>query len=116
VFALARSLVDRYNRRAWDELKELFADNGVVVDERMTGWGTVSVDEFVRRSQELIDMVPDARLMNVMVDRAGATRSRVTGTVPAGGGPFELIFDTVATVRGSRIARLDLLPPAAKYP
>jgi tetratricopeptide (TPR) repeat protein/ketosteroid isomerase-like protein len=116
VFALARSLVDRYNRRAWDELKELFARDSVIVDERMTGWGTINVDEFVRRSEELIDMVPDAFLMNVMVERAGVTRSRVTGTVPAGGGPFELIFDTVATVSGSRIARLDLLPPAAKYP
>jgi hypothetical protein len=114
VFTLARALVDCYNRRDWDELKELFADNGMIVDERMTGWGTINVDEFVLRSRELTDMVPDAYLMNVMVDRAGMTRSRVSGTVPDGGGPFELVFDTVATVRAGRIARLDLLPPATK--
>jgi ketosteroid isomerase-like protein len=107
-----REVIDLYNRRDWNDLRRLVTDDFVVVDERVTGWGTVDREQFVRLYQQLQEMAPDAFMLSVVVHRVAvygsAQRIRITGTVPEGG-PFELLFEAVTILRGGRLARFDLL-------
>src|SRR5206468_5567634 len=96
-----------------DNLRALFADDAVVVDERVTGWGTVAPDEFAENLQQLITMAPDVALTCVAVHTITAdgavVRLRVAGTVP-GGGLFEMMFEATVAVRAGKLVRLELLP------
>lgn len=108
-----RQLIDRYNARDTPGLRASLSDDCVIVDERMTGWGTLHADAFVGHLQELIEVAPDAYLTCVAVHRTApngsVVRLRLTGTIP-GGGPFEMLFETTNIVRGAKLVRLDLLP------
>jgi ketosteroid isomerase-like protein len=113
VWRVTERLIERYNARDRENLRALFADDAVIVDERLTGWGTLAPDAFAENLQQLIAMAPDATLSCVEIHRIETTgsvaRFRVGGTVP-GGGTFEMQFETVSLVRDGKLVRLDLLP------
>jgi class 3 adenylate cyclase/ketosteroid isomerase-like protein len=113
VWRTVQQLIDFYNARDRDSLRAIFADDAVIVDERVTGWGTQAPDEFAGHLEQLIAMAPDVTLACVAVQAIEAhgmvARFRVTGTVP-GGGLFENQFEITGVVRDGKLARLDLLP------
>jgi ketosteroid isomerase-like protein len=114
VWRLSTALTDLYNARNLVGLRDIFADDAVIVDERVTGWGELDRESFVDHLGELVGMSPDAFLACVDVyevtAHGSAGRFGVTGTGP-GGGEFELPFECVSTVRDGRLVRLELLPP-----
>jgi hypothetical protein len=85
----------------------------VLVDERMTGWGTVDGDQALQLFQQLLAEASDAFLMSVTYHRIAphgtAGRARVAGT-DANGGSFELLFEQIVILRAGKVARLELLP------
>jgi ketosteroid isomerase-like protein len=112
-WAPIRGLTQAYNRRDWDGLLATMAEDCVVVDERMTGWGTIDRATFVERIKELFTIAPDAELSAetvYSVSAAGiAGRFRVTGTVP-GGGEFSMFFEVAGNVRDGVFGCIALLP------
>jgi ketosteroid isomerase-like protein len=107
------TMTDCYNRRDRQGLRSVFADDCVIVDERLTGWGTLGRDAFIGHLDDLLGMAPDTVLMPVVVhtvSNAGAVaRFRTSGTVPDGG-DFEMLFEATSLVRDGRVVRLELLP------
>jgi ketosteroid isomerase-like protein len=111
---VSTALANRYNDRDLNGIREIFAADAMVVDERITGWGTLDPVAFVDHLRELVSMAPDAFLASVDVyevaPHGSVGRLAVSGTV-AGGGEFEIAFECVIVVRGEELARLELLPP-----
>ncbi|MHB8463264.1 MAG: nuclear transport factor 2 family protein, partial [Acidimicrobiales bacterium] len=112
-WATSCRFIDRYNARDADGLRLILADDCVIVDERLSGWGSLGRDAFLSHLQQLIGMAPDAVLMCAAVHTIAADgfvgRFRITGTVP-GGGAFEMLFETVGVVSHGKLVRLELLP------
>jgi ketosteroid isomerase-like protein len=115
VWRLSTALTDLYNARDFASLRDIFAEDAVIVDKRVTDWGTLDRETFIEHLGELVGMATDAFLACVTVYELTATgsagRFRVTGTVPDGG-DFEIPFECVSTVRDGRLTRLELLSPA----
>src|SRR5205823_3013478 len=62
------ALAEKYNARDFDGIREeLLAADAVIVDERMTGWGTLDRHAFVDHLRELVALAPDAFLACITV-------------------------------------------------
>jgi hypothetical protein len=110
---VTRAMADYYNARDRSGLRALLADDCVIVDERVTGWGTLDRDAFLDNLQLLVGMAPDASLtcvdVHAITPHGSVGRFRVSGTVP-GGGEFEILFEITGVVRNGKLTRLELLP------
>jgi hypothetical protein len=109
--------VDAYNRRDWDAVRALFADD-MVVEDRQPARGFADVrggDEFVIRLKAGIDDIPD----RVMGDtewlsrhpHAGVGRNQFRGHDAFGGG--EVVHDRIGVIftANGRYQRLVFFEP-----
>ena len=107
------TLTDCYNRRDREGLRTVLSDDCVIVDDRLTSWGTLDRDAFIGHFDDLLVMAPDTVLMPVVVHTIGSAgsvaRMRTSGTVPDGG-DFEMLFECMSCVRDGKVVRLELLP------
>ncbi|MHB8464606.1 MAG: nuclear transport factor 2 family protein, partial [Acidimicrobiales bacterium] len=105
------AFVDAYSRRDWRQLRSLLADDCVLVDHRLGGWGTLDKASVVAHTEGLIDLSADASMSVIAVLRvtAGgtATAIRERGT-DANGGPFSMEYIAVECRSGDRVGRVEL--------
>ena len=106
-------LTEGYNARDWETMLAPLADDAVIVDDRLIGWGKLDRGSFIERVQELIRMAPDVFLaptaVHSITPQGAVCTFQITGTVP-GGGEFAMFFETTAAVQGAKIVRLEMLP------
>jgi ketosteroid isomerase-like protein len=106
-----------FNAKRFDELRDLYTEDFVMLDHRQLGWEE-------RRGQEvMIDHIrstlaisPEERSRcEPIADDGGDVviyRDRFSGEGHGGAGPWELVLDLVIVVRDGKVARIESFDPA----
>jgi len=101
-----------FARHDWKTLRECVDPDAVVCDHRPLGLDLSTGDDWLESLRVLADLAPDVDAWTFHIlawNRHGRVDvSRVGGTMPEGGGPFEnIVVRTIATA-GDRLQRCEL--------
>jgi class 3 adenylate cyclase len=105
------AMVRAYNEHDWPSMLATLANDFVLDDHRLIGFGTLSRDEWIESIRVHADLAPDVGAEGLRLlawNRHGRVAVwRVFGTV-RDGGPFENVFIGVYLIAGDSIQRYEL--------
>jgi ketosteroid isomerase-like protein len=105
--------LDRHNAKDFGAALSLLADDCVVVDRRVAGWGTVDRETYVGILRETSALAPDRFTITRVVHRLTA-HGCVGSMWSFGTGPhgerFEFVWEMVELIRDGKVVRQEFFP------
>jgi hypothetical protein len=101
------------NDRDWDRLRGLASPEFRVDDHRPTGWGTLTVEQYIEHTEALLELAPDLRIQCLSVEALAPTavvaRFEGAGTTREGA-EFEIAFLGLMTLEDALVVSADVYP------